>query len=80
MALTSLDNKAHLRHDKTPVRVATIQSQEHESWINMSSQHSSQEQLNNKREIGLEIYRTIEVTSTSTSTVDNMGSVPREHV
>jgi hypothetical protein len=62
------------------VLVTTIQSQEHESWINMSSQHSSQEQLNHKREMGLEIYRTIEVTSTSTSTADNMGSVPREHV
>lgn len=80
MPLTSLDNTAQLRHDKISVLVTTIQGQERESCINMSSRHSSQEQLNDKREMGLEIYRTIEVTSTSTSTADNMGSVLREHV
>jgi arginine deiminase len=88
MPLAPLDHTDQLRRDKLAVAVTTIRSQQLESWIETSSQHSSKENLNqlppvlatNEREIGLRIYRTIEVTSTSTSTGENLGSVLHEHV
>ncbi|OJJ37910.1 hypothetical protein ASPWEDRAFT_108934 [Aspergillus wentii DTO 134E9] len=85
--LGSVDRDApRLRPDKLAVTVTTIQSQNHDTWTNISaSPHSSEERLNVQHptlpgisetggEIGLSIHRTVEVTQTMDE------SSIREHV